>query len=103
LGSIALRRRAEVRATAVREGRLEPRPVDSFAALQDVLAGELHELATGMSFFTLAVVVVGMIGIEHGLGVEGVFTNQSLVTVFLMVGIGGHVAGCTYYIRRLEP
>jgi ABC-type Na+ efflux pump permease subunit len=62
-----------------------------------------HGLATGMSFFTLAVVVFGMIGIEYGLDVEGFFTNESVATVFLIVGIGGYIAGCAYYLRRLEP
>jgi len=62
-----------------------------------------HGLATGMSFVTLAVVVVGMIGIEYGLGMVGFVTNQSLVTTFLIVGIGGYVGGCAYYLHRLEP
>jgi len=62
-----------------------------------------HGLATGMSFFTLAVVVFGMIGIEYGLGVDGFFTNQSLAIVFLIAGIGGYVAGCLTYVHRLEP
>ncbi len=62
-----------------------------------------HGLATGMSFFTLAVVVLGMIGIEYGLGLNGFLTNQSLAIVFLFVGIGGYIVGCAYYLRRLEP
>jgi len=62
-----------------------------------------HGLATGMSFFTLAVVVMGMLGIEYGLGVEGFLTNKSIAIAFLIVGIGGYLVGCAYYLRRLEP
>jgi len=61
-----------------------------------------HGLATGMSYFALAVVVMAMIGIEAGLGVDG-FIDRWLVPVSLMVGISGFVAGCVYYLRRLEP
>ncbi len=62
-----------------------------------------HGLATGMSVFTLAVIVMGTIGIEHGLGVEGFLTNQTLATLFLAVGIGGYIAGCLTYLYRMEP
>ncbi len=62
-----------------------------------------HGLATGMSFFVLAVVVLGITGIEYGLGVEGFFTNKTITIVSLVVGIGGYMAGCGYYLRRLEP
>lgn len=61
-----------------------------------------HGLATGMSAFTLAVVVMALIGIEAGLGVDG-FIQRWLNPASLVVGIGGYVAGCAYYLRRLEP
>jgi ABC-type transport system involved in multi-copper enzyme maturation permease subunit len=61
-----------------------------------------HGLATGMSFFTLAAVGMGFIGLEFGCGLEN-FLENWFVTTSLMVGIGGYVAGCAYYIRRLEP
>jgi len=62
-----------------------------------------HGLATGMSFFVLAVVVMGMIGVEYGLGVEVFDTSRTITVVSLVVGIGGYLAGCAYYLHRLEP
>ena len=61
-----------------------------------------HGLATGMSFFTLAAVGMGFIGLEFGCGLEN-FLENWFVTTSLMVGIGGYVVGCAYYLRRLEP
>lgn len=62
-----------------------------------------HGVATGMGFFVLAVVALGMVGIDQGLGVEGFFTPRSFMAVSLVVGVGGYVAGCAYYLHRLEP
>ena len=60
-----------------------------------------HGLATGMSYFALAVVVMALIGIEAGLGVDG-FIQKWLRPASLMVGIGGYVAGCLTYGLRAE-
>ncbi len=61
-----------------------------------------HGLATGMSFFTLAAVVMGFIGLEFGCGLEN-FVENWFVSVCVAVGIGGYVVGCAYYLHRLEP
>jgi len=61
-----------------------------------------HGLATGMSFFTLAAVGMGFIGLEFGCGLEN-FLENWFVTTSLLVGISGYVGGCAYYLRRLEP
>lgn len=59
-----------------------------------------HGLATGMGFFALAVVTIGMIGVDRGLGMEGFFTNESFLIVALVIGIGGYAAGCLTYVFR---
>ena len=88
-----------------------PESLGVFAGLTVLLLGSgwfwstiltSHGLATGMSFFTLVVVLMGLTGL--GLGSElGSFLEKWFVSVCVAVGIGGYVVGCTYYLRRLEP
>ncbi|MEK7756948.1 MAG: hypothetical protein AAB385_07020, partial [Planctomycetota bacterium] len=61
-----------------------------------------HGLATGMSFFTLAALAMGFMGLEVGCGLENII-EKWFVSVCVVVGISGYVAGCAYYLRRLEP
>ena len=63
---------------------------------------ESHGLATGMSAFALAIVIMTLIGLEHGMGLEG-FLEKWFVIVSLVVGISGYLAGCLTYVRRAEP
>lgn len=44
----------------------------------------------------------GFIGLEFGCGLEN-FIEKWFVSVCVVVGIGGYVTGCAYYLRRLEP
>lgn len=85
-----------------------------FASLTVILLGagwfwstvlSSHGLATGMSFVTLAVVVMGLIGLAFGLRLESLnnLFEEWFVSVCIAVGIGGYVVGCAYYLRRLEP
>jgi ABC-type transport system involved in multi-copper enzyme maturation permease subunit len=60
-----------------------------------------HGLATGMSFVTLAAVVMGVIGLIVGCGLEN-FVEKWFVSVCVAVGIGGYIAGCAYYLHCLE-
>lgn len=66
-----------------------------------ILAG--HGLATGMSFFNLAVVSLGLIGIDYLCDGGGNMIENWFVPVCLVVGIGGYLTGCAYYLHRLEP
>lgn len=61
-----------------------------------------HGLATGMSLVTLAAVVIGFIGLMVGFGLENII-EKWFVSVCIVVGIVGYVAGCAYYLHRLEP
>jgi len=61
-----------------------------------------HGLATGMSFVVLAAVNGGLIAFEFGCGFEN-FLENWFVSVCAVTGIGGYLAGCAYYLRRLEP
>ena len=61
-----------------------------------------HGLATGMSVVTLAAVVMGFIGLVEGCGLENVI-EKWFVSVSVVVGIGGYMAGCAHYLRQLEP
>ncbi len=61
-----------------------------------------HGLATGMSLVTLAAVVLGFIGLMVGFGLENII-EKWFVSVCVVVGIVGYVAGCAYYLHRLEP
>jgi len=88
-----------------------PESLGVFAGLTVLLLGSgwfwstvlaSHGLATGMSFFTLAAVGMGFMGLEFGCGLEN-FTEKWLLSVCVVVGIGGYIAGCAYYLRRLEP
>jgi hypothetical protein len=58
-------------------------------------------LATGMSFVTLVALLMGFIGLVEGFGLENLL-EEWFVSVGVAVGIGGYVAGCAYYLRRLE-
>jgi len=61
-----------------------------------------HGLATGMSFFVLVVVAMGLVGLGFGCGLRNLFENW-FVSVCVAVGSGGYIVGCVYYLHRLEP
>ncbi|MFH1107898.1 MAG: hypothetical protein V1790_01680 [Planctomycetota bacterium] len=88
-----------------------PESLGLFAGLTVLLLGSgwfwstvlnSHGLATGMSFFTLAALGMGFMGLMFGFGLETIIEDW-FVSVCVAVGIGGYVAGCAYYLHRLEP
>ncbi len=60
-----------------------------------------HGLATGMSFVVLAAVIGGLLGLEFVCDSEN-FLETWFARVCVVVGIGGYVGGCVYYLYRLE-
>jgi len=60
-----------------------------------------HGLATGMSFVVLAVVIGVLLAVEFVCSWER-FLETWLVSVCVVMGIGGYVAGCAYYLYGLE-
>lgn len=60
-----------------------------------------HGLATGMSFVVLAAVIGVLLAVEFVCSLER-FLETWFVSVCVVMGIVGYVAGCAYYLYRLE-